>query len=112
MRRIRSINGPPATERHPCKPLPASPWAESGGATFAPPKLLAGRGVGSSQSRIGGSPDTRHATAGADKQRSRRETYESQKQRIFDQILALFIVNKVVQQRFHGGSLLAPLNSS
>src|SRR5579872_162062 len=67
---------------------------------------LAGRSVGGSQSRVGVGPDTGHAATGADKQRGRSETHERQKQRIFDQVLALFVLNKVAQQRFHDGSLL------
>src|SRR5579864_5397362 len=86
-----------------------APWVKRGRVVKRPhPRLLAGRGVGRSQSRVGGSPDTRHAATGANKKRGGRQTDESQKQRIFDQVLALFIVNKVVQHRFHGGSLLPP----
>src|SRR6185436_20767512 len=60
-------------------------------------------GVGSSQSGVCGIPDTCHATAGADEQRGRRQAYESQEQRVFDQVLALLVLNKVLKQRFHHG---------
>jgi len=70
----------------------------------APPRIhLAGRGVGRGEPRIGGCPNTGDATTGADEQRGGSQTHESQKQRIFDQVLALFISNEILQQRFHDG---------
>src|SRR5690349_19907475 len=83
------------------------PFSVEGHVVHAPPlKFLAGRSVSRSHSGVGGGPDAGHATTSADKQRGGSQTHESQKQRICDQVLALFGLNKVAEQRFHDGSLL------
>src|SRR5713101_6408008 len=71
-----------------------------------PAGRLAGRCVSCSQTRVRRGPNAAHAAAGADEQRSRGEAHKSQKQRIFDQVLTLFVLDEVVQKRFHDGSLL------
>ena len=57
---------------------------------------LASRRVSSSQTRVRGAPNSAHAATGANEQRGRGEAHESQKQRIFDQVLALFVAKKIV----------------
>jgi len=55
---------------------------------------LAGGGVGGDQTRVGDAPNTGYAIAGADEQRGGGQGYERQKQRVLDQILSLFVLQK------------------
>src|SRR3954447_25617449 len=74
------------------------PWSKAG----SPSGLcLAGRGVGGSQLGVGDGPDTFDAVASADEQRRGSQRHEGQKQRILDQVLALLVSQKVVDERFH-----------
>src|SRR5580700_1042204 len=65
---------------------------------------LAGCARGSRrQLGVGRGPDARDAFAGADKKRGRSQCDKSHEQGVLDEILALFVVPKVLQNR-HGVS--------
>jgi hypothetical protein len=71
--------------------------------------VLAGSGgVGRRQIGIRSNPDSGKTAPRADKQRGGCQTNECQQQRVLDQVLTVLILDKVVQHRFHGGSLLVP----
>lgn len=56
---------------------------------------LAGRRIGNSQLAVGGTPNAAHTAASADEQGGGGEADKSQKQRILNQILTLFVVDEI-----------------
>src|SRR5437899_2383597 len=87
-------------------PEPGSSSGEACGPRPSTGVLAGGGGVGSRQSCVGLGPDSTYTTAGADEERGRGQAHECQKQRIFDQVLTLLVLNKVGKQRFHDCALL------
>ena len=59
---------------------------------------LTRRGVRRCQLRVRGRPDSSDAASGTDEQRRRCQAHESQEERIFNQVLTLFVMNKVVEK--------------
>jgi hypothetical protein len=74
-------------------------------AWFSSSDLAGGVGIGVREAGVGGAPDAADAVAGADENSGRRERDESQKQGVFDQILALLVINKILYEVLHGGFL-------
>src|SRR5580704_17729006 len=64
-------------------------------------RQLARRRIGSCQPAVGSTPDASDTASSAHEQRCRCQTHKRKQQRILDQVLALFVLDEVVEKRIH-----------